>query len=949
MSSLIRSAVRRWLAATFVLAGVLAIVPSVAQAGVGAGASITFPTTVTVGQTGLPASIDLINFNTAPNSGDTNTVCNAGEASPPCSSPERGIVLVPACKQVAGGVCTAVGADPGVFAVSPTATGRLGTTCGGMTFTVSLIDPAFGMVRFAPQPAGAHVTLPGVLATCSIDFTFDVLKSPTGDQDPSTPGVQTAQATEHTQFAGPFGPGALSNFARATSNGTTVLRAATSIVTNASPDLALGAGQLADTATVNGRVNPVAGATIDFRLYGPNDATCSGAPIFQALGVPYPVAGGPVTSPPFTPTQAGTYRWIAAYSGDANNSPSTGACNDANETTVVAPAQPSITTNASGNITLGGPGTLTDVATVGGRVNPQGGATITWTLYGPGDATCTGTPVFSPAPVPYPVAGGPITSPAFTPTSAGTYRWIAAYSGDQNNAPVSGACNDANENVVVNPASPSITTNASPDIVLGAGTLLDNATVSGRVNPQAGATIEFRLYGPNDATCSGTPVFTSTVSYPAGGGSVPSAAFTPTAAGTYRWIAVYSGDANNLTVSGACNDANETRVVAPAGPSITTNASGNIVLGAGTLLDNATVSGRVNPLAGATVEFRLYGPNDATCSGTPVFTSTVSYPAGGGSVPSAAFTPTQAGTYRWRAFYSGDANNAAISGACNDANETTVVARATPAITTNASASVAVGAGTLTDTAIVSGRVNPQPGATLDFRLFNNNECAGEPVFQSLNVAYPVAGGPVTSAPYTPTQPGTYYWVASYSGDANNAPVSGQCNDANETTTVTLPPPPPPPVAPPPPPPPVAPPPPPPPAVTPPPPVAPPAGGLSPISAVCTPPPGPAPAGGELCARGTVAIAGRTGCQGTPFAVTVRGREIARVVFTLDGRRIRTLTRPNSGARYLIRVNPRTMKTGVHRIVARTTFTRSSGTRARTLRVTFSRCVRRAASPAFTG
>jgi len=213
MSSLIRNSVRRWLTATFVLAGALTLAPSVAHAGVRAGASITFPTTVTVGQTGLPGSIDLINFNTAPNSGDTNTVCNAGEASPPCSSPERGIVLVASCGQVAAGSCAGFGADPGVFQVSSTATGRLGTTCGGLSFTTSIIDPTFGTVRFAPQPAGAHVTLPGTLAQCTIDFTFDVLKSPTIDQDPSTPGRQTAQATEHTQFAGAFGPGALNNVA----------------------------------------------------------------------------------------------------------------------------------------------------------------------------------------------------------------------------------------------------------------------------------------------------------------------------------------------------------------------------------------------------------------------------------------------------------------------------------------------------------------------------------------------------------------------------------------------------------------------------------------------------------------------------------------------------------------------------------------------------------------
>ena len=39
---------------------------------------------------------------------------------------------------------------------------------------------------------------------------------------------------------------------------------------------------------------------------------------------------------------------------------------------------------------------------------------------------------------------------SFTPVLAGTYRWIANYSGDANNAATANACNAANENVVVN-------------------------------------------------------------------------------------------------------------------------------------------------------------------------------------------------------------------------------------------------------------------------------------------------------------------------------------------------------------------------------------------------------------------------------------------------------------------------------------------------------------------
>ena len=110
------------------------------------------------------------------------------------------------------------------------------------------------------------------------------------------------------------------------------------IATATSADITLGAGTLSDTATVSGRVNPIAGATVSFRLYGPNDATCTGAAAFESLDVPLPVADGPVSSAAFTPTLPGTYRWIASYSGDANNAAVSGACNDPNETVTVLPA-----------------------------------------------------------------------------------------------------------------------------------------------------------------------------------------------------------------------------------------------------------------------------------------------------------------------------------------------------------------------------------------------------------------------------------------------------------------------------------------------------------------------------------------------------------------------------------------------------------------------------------
>jgi hypothetical protein len=76
-------------------------------------------------------------------------------------------------------------------------------------------------------------------------------------------------------------------------------------------------------------------------------------------------------------------------------------------------------------------------------------------------------------------------------------------------------------------------------------------------------TITFKLYGPNDPTCTNAAIFTSTVPV-SGNGIYASASFTPTLAGTYRWIVNYSGDANNAPTANACNAVNESAVVAPA-------------------------------------------------------------------------------------------------------------------------------------------------------------------------------------------------------------------------------------------------------------------------------------------------------------------------------------------------------------------------------------------------
>jgi uncharacterized repeat protein (TIGR01451 family) len=444
------------------------------------------------------------------------------------------------------------------------------------------------------------------------------------------------------------------------------------VTTNAGSAVSVGT-PMHDTATLTG-ASAAAGGTITFKLYGPNDASCTGTVRFTSTKT---VSGNNTyTSSSFTPTTAGTYHWIANYSGDANNKATTNGCNGANENVVVNRLNPSVTTNAGAAVALSNP--IHDVATLSGATATATG-TISFSLYGPDDASCSFA-IFTTSKT---VSGnGNYTSADFTPTAAGTYRWVANYSGDTNNSPTTNGCNEANENVAVNKAGPSVTTNAGNDVPLGTA-IKDTATLSGGQNPTG--SITFKLYGPNDATCQ-TVIFTS-VKTVAGNDNYQSGTFTPTTAGTYRWVANYGGDTNNSATSNGCNGQNENVVVGKLGPTVTTDAGADVVLGA-TLHDSATLAGGSSPTG--KISFDLYGPNDGTCSTSIFHSETVVN--GNGPYQSTGFKPTAAGVYRWVANYSGDANNNPTTNACNGANENvTVTANATIKIVKTGPASALAG------------------------------------------------------------------------------------------------------------------------------------------------------------------------------------------------------------------------------------------------------------------
>ena len=191
------------------------------------------------------------------------------------------------------------------------------------------------------------------------------------------------------------------------------------------------------------------------------------------------------------------------------------------------------------------------------------------------------------------------------------------------------------------------------------------------------------------------------------------------------------------------------------------------------IFDFATLGGGENPTG--TITFRLYGPGDTACA-TPIFTSSKTV-AGNGNYQSDSFTTNRAGTYQWTASYSGDANNTAASTVCGDPAGQVQIAKRRPVFSTQASPTVPVG-GQLTDTAsLTSGSGPAGPTGTITFDLFgpDNLTCAPPAVFTS---TVPVAGeGQYTSAPFTPSLPGTYQWRAIYSGDADNVAVASLCVD----------------------------------------------------------------------------------------------------------------------------------------------------------------------------
>jgi hypothetical protein len=324
------------------------------------------------------------------------------------------------------------------------------------------------------------------------------------------------------------------------------------------------------------------------------------------------------------------------------------------------------------------------VSLTGGTATPAGSVAFSLCKVDSPDlcttgGTSVGTVNLSGASYPATVA-----SPTAYVTSAGRYCWRATFSGDSANGIPGSSDSRSSECFTVNPVTATLGTTAGAGVVLGqavtdsaalGGTATQPAdpviNLDGTAGPAAGGTITFTLYGPNN--CTSLAYTSPTVSVSGNGNyATPAPQFVPTAAGTYHWVATYSGSSPNTlgtTHNASCNDAAEDVTVTSVASSLT-SAQRWIPN------DSVTITAPAGGALAGTVTFDLYASGDCEVGGdAAIYHSTASVSGGSPQTVGSGNAAAQAagGSFSWRVSYaSTNPAQRSIPASCHETSALTI-------------------------------------------------------------------------------------------------------------------------------------------------------------------------------------------------------------------------------------------------------------------------------------
>ena len=475
-----------------------------------------------------------------------------------------------------------------------------------------------------------------------------------------------------------------------------------------------------DSATVAPQVGSMTiTGNVTYHFFTTGD--CTGTPTDQTVAVG-------TESNTQTPG-SGSYSYKADYSGDSNYNSSTGIC----EPVTISKSQLDVSTNVHDsnhavvtNTSVPLNSVVHDQANLTGTIGGFTPPAITFTFYENNYCTGEGSSVANTG-----ADSGGVRSADSSALLAGSYSYKASVAGDDNYLGDNSDC----EPFTVDKADTNITTqvhdSTETDITntsIPLGTVVhDKATVApqvGSVTITGNVTYHFFTNGDCTGASSSETVAVGNES------SVTSAL----AAGSYSFIADYSGDSNYNSSEGSCEPFSVNKAIPEIVTELHNSDESVIATEASTLTvhDRATVAGGVSGFApSGNVEFYFF-PN-GECSGEGDFAAgTVALDGNDPGIahPSDSEGPLAAGSYSFQAYYVGDDNYEGASSLCEPFTVSTLQiikntaggdatfnfdvagpTPSTPSITTVA------GNGSTAVTPISSGTYNISEGATAGWDL----------------------------------------------------------------------------------------------------------------------------------------------------------------------------------------------------------------------------------------